>query len=332
MKRLKITTLILLVIIIVISLVQYRDKTAKEKSNNAKRIQSVANKEVPKRMDDLDFSVLGDVHGDTHKLKNAIDDLHSINGNMDAMILNGDNVDQGLKSQYDAMKNTLNKRRDVLPKTIIKNIGNHEYFDYLKGKNRSEDVEQLKNMYLDFAGEKSIYHDKYINGYHFISLGSESGNTRKPGSAVNAFLSQNQLEWLGEKLAEKHEKGKPIFVFLHQHLNTSIEGWIGVEQRGELRQILSDYPEVILFTSHTHVLLSIDNVKLDQPFTTAHTGAVHYAIMPEEDGGIKRLFNESQGLYVEVHGNKVIIKGRDFAKKSWVFSKEINNGNKLVLK
>ncbi len=187
-------------------------------------------------------------------------------------------------------------------------------------------------MYLDFAGEKSVYHDTWVKGYHFISLGSESGNTRKPGSSVNASLSQNQLEWLKEKLAEKHEKGKPIFVFLHQHLTTSITGWMGVEQSSELKEILSGYPEAILFTSHTHVLLSIDNAKPNQPFTTVHTGAVHYAILPEEDHKIQRLFNESQGLYVEVHGNKVTIKGRNFAKKSWIFSKEIDNGNEIVLK
>ena len=321
MKKLKMTTLILIVITLAISVAVYKKGVA-SKPDNSKKVESSVSTKAPED-DGLTFTVLGDVHGNANRLENAINDLHSINGNMDAMILNGDNVDQGLKSQYDAIKNTLNKNREILPKTIIKNIGNHDYFDYAKGQNKPEDVQNFINMYLDFSGEKSVYHDTWVKGYHFISLGSESGNTKELG-AVNAYLSKKQLDWLKERLPEKHEKGKPIFVFLHQHLNTSIKGWIGVNQRKELNKILSDYPDVILFTSHTHVLLSVDNVKLNQPFTIAHTGAVHYGILPE-GYNIKRLYEDSQGLYVEVHGNKTVIKGRDFMKKSWIFSKEISN-------
>lgn len=323
MKKLKITVLILVIMILIVSMIIYM-KGNILKVSNSKKVESSVNTKVPED-DGLTFAVLGDVHGNTVKLENAIKDLHDINGNMDAMILNGDNVDQGLKSQYDAVKNTLNKDKDILPKNIIKNIGNHDFFNYEKGKNNNEDVQNFINMYLDFSGEKSVYHDTWIKGYHFISLGSESGNTKELG-AVNAFLSEKQLEWLKEKLAEKHEKGKPVFVFLHQHLSTSIKGWIGVEQRKELNKILSSYPEVILFTSHTHVLLSVDNVKLNQPFTTAHTGAISYSILPE-GYTIKRLYDDSEGLYVEVHGKDTVIKGRDFIKKSWIFSKEISNKN-----
>ncbi len=49
---------------------------------------------------------------------------------MDALVLNGDVVDQGLDEQYDSVQKTLNKNKDLLPQTIIKNIGNHEFFDY----------------------------------------------------------------------------------------------------------------------------------------------------------------------------------------------------------
>lgn len=321
MKKLKITAGIIMVITLIISIAIYINGNA-SKASNSQKVESVVNTKAPED-DGLTFAVLGDVHGNTAKLDNAIKDLHNINGNMDAMILNGDNVDQGLKSQYDAMKNTLSKDKEILPKTIIKNIGNHDFFDYAKGKNNNQDVQNFINMYLDFSGEKSVYHDTWIKGYHFISLGSESGNTKELG-AVNAFLSQKQLDWLKEKLAEKYEKGKPVFVFLHQHLSTSIKGWNGVEQKRELNKILSSYPEVILFTSHTHVLLSVDNVRQNQPFTTAHTGSVNYAILPE-GYNIKRLYNDSEGLYVEVHGKNTVIKGRDFIKKSWIFSKEISN-------
>lgn len=322
MKRLKRVAVIFVLLALVISAAACIIQGNAYKPNNSQKDKSTVGTKAPED-DGLTFSVLGDVHGNYGKLDNAIKDLHSIKENMDAMVLNGDNVDQGLKSQYDAVEGILNKDQSLLPKTVIKNIGNHDYFDYEKGPNKTEDVENFKNMYLNFAGEKSVYHDTWIKGYHFISLGSESGNTKELG-AVNAFLSQKQLDWLKERLAEKHEKGKPIFVFLHQHLSTSIKGWRGVEQSRELTKILSSYPEVILFTSHTHVLLSVDNIKQNQPFTTVHTGAISYAILPE-GYKIKRLYDESEGLYVEVKGNKTTIKGRDFVKKTWIFSKEISS-------
>lgn len=320
MRKFKITALILIIMTLIILITVYI-KGVVSKTRDSKQVQSSVNIKTPED-DGLTFAVLGDVHGNTAKLDNAIKDLHNINEKMDAIILNGDNVDEGLKSQYDAVKNTLDKDKELLPEIVIKNIGNHDFFDYKKGKNNDKDVQNFIDMYLDFSGEKSVYHDRWIKGYHFISLGSESGNTKELG-AVNAFLSEQQLVWLKEKLAENHEKDKPIFVFLHQHLSTSIKGWAGVEQRKKLSEILSAYPEVILFTSHTHVLLSVDNVKMNQPFTTAHTGAISYGILPE-GYTIKRLYEDSEGLYVEVHGKNIVIKGRDFIKKSWIFSKNIS--------
>jgi len=45
-------------------------------------------------------------------------------------------------------------------------------------------------------------------------------------------------------LTEKYEKGKPIFVFLHQHLNTNnVNGWVGTDQAKEITDILTQYPE-----------------------------------------------------------------------------------------
>jgi len=315
MKKSRIVVLIIVVITLIAALVFSMN------NSNAIPSSSSVNEDAVSKAN-LTFSVLGDIHGNTGKLKIAIGDLYSINSNMDAMILNGDNVDEGLEAQYNSVEETFKNNKSLLPKIIIKNIGNHDYYDYSKGTNSPVDVEHFKKMYYDFSGEKSVYHDKWVKGYHFISLGSESGNTKELGT-VNATLSQAQLMWLKEKLAENYKMGKPIFVFLHQHLSTSIKGWVGVVQRKELTEILSKYPEVILFTSHTHVLLSVDNVNLNQPYTTVHTGAVTYAILP--DGyKIERLYNESQGLYVEVIGNTTTIKGRDFSKKTWVFSKDIS--------
>lgn len=244
---------------------------------------------------------------------------------MDALVLNGDSVDQGIERQYDSVKKVLDKNKDLLPKTVIKNIGNHEFFDYSIGRNSSKQVKTFINRYLEFSGEKEVYHDKWIRGYHFISLGSEDCKSKTTNS-VEASISKNQLDWLQEKLAEKYEKGKPIFVFLHQNLKP-YWNWGGVKQSDELKQILSKYPEIILFTSHTHANLTASSVTLNQPFTMVHTGAVKSTLIPSVNDGIITGINEKpyiKGLYVEANGDTVTIKGRDIKEKQWIFTKKIS--------
>ena len=288
------------------------------------------NSEIPPA--DLAFAVLGDVHGNINSFKKAVNDLYSINPVLNALVLNGDTVDQGIKNQYDALKKTLLKFKSLLPKTIIKNIGNHEFFNYDIEKNSPEEVSVFINRYLEFSGEEKVYHDTWINGYHFISLGSEDGNSINLDS-IKAFISDEQQQWLKDELAENYELGKPIFVFVHQCLNSNANnGWVGSEQSEEIKKILSHYPEVILFTSHTHGDLTEKSIILNQPFTMVHTGAVHYTIIQKAKGQSRTREPYIKGLYVEVKGKKVVIKGRDVKNKSWIFTQEISlspKGNSL---
>lgn len=277
---------------------------------------------------DLAFAVLGDIHGNTASFQVALRDLHAINPGTQALILNGDTVDQGLTEQYNSIKKTLVKNKAFLPPDIIKNIGNHEFFDYEVEVNSPAEVKTFINRYLEFAEEEKVYHDTWLKGYHFISLGSEDGNSETLDS-IRAYISVDQQNWLKERLTEKYEKGKPIFVFLHQHLNTdSSKGWVGTDQGREITDILSQYPEVILFTSHTHRPLDETSVNTDPPFTMVHTGAVHYTIVPDSQGGRTResLIN---GLYVEVKDNQITVRGRDSKNHAWIFEKEISEDNTL---
>ncbi|PRR80375.1 metallophosphoesterase family protein [Clostridium vincentii] len=273
---------------------------------------------------DLAFAVLGDIHQNADHLQQTINDLYTINPGMDALVLNGDSVDQGIDEQYDLVKKTISKNKDLLPSTVIKNIGNHEFFNYDAGRNSPEQVQTYINKYLEFSGEEKVYHDTWVNDYHFISLGSEDGNS-DTADTTTAYVSENQLNWLKEKLAENYQKGKPIFVFLHQPLDYGERAWVGVKESEQIREILSQYPEVILFSSHTHRDLVESSVILDQPFTIANTGAIdHTKIWDTNDGNGVRTEPNIKGLYIEVNGNTVVIKGRDIKENQWIFTKEIS--------
>lgn len=273
---------------------------------------------------DLAFAVLGDIHENTGSLKKAIKDLYKINSDMDVLVLNGDIVDQGSDKQYNSIKNVLSKNKKLLPEAIIKNIGNHEFFQYNIETNSPEQVQGFINKYLEFAGESNVYHDTWVRGYHFISLGSEDGNSETLNS-ITAFISDKQLKWFEEKLGANYQKGRPIFVFLHQPLDYGNGGWIGVKQSEQIKEILSRYPEVILFSSHNHSDLNENSIILNKPFTIVNTGAVHYTIIRDANSkGGRRREPYIKGVYVEVKGNNVTIKGRDIKNKKWIFTKEIS--------
>lgn len=276
---------------------------------------------------DLTFAVLADIHANEKNFKAAIKDLYNVNPNMDALVLNGDTVDQGLDDQYDDIKKILRKNKKKLPETIIKNIGNHEFYDYDSNDNSKEFAESLLNKYLEFSNNEKVYHDEWIKDYHFISLGSENNNSENINS-TSAYISDEQINWLKEKLEENYKKGRPIFVFLHQPLYSNFFGKTGpmVVQSDEIKDILSSYPEAILFTSHTHREHN-DNFGDDIPFTTVHTGAVGYTLVEDENSekGFRQDYSYNNGLYIEVTDNNVIIRGRNIKEHTWNFTKEIKN-------
>ncbi|WP_238883942.1 metallophosphoesterase [Clostridium sp. YIM B02551] len=314
MKKVLILLDVIIMFIAAIAFFSYKEKLAMDREvSSAKEVSTSS---------EVSFGVIGDLHEKIDNFYKLAEDFHEINPQMDALIMNGDVVGQGIPSQYESVKKALDKKSSILPKIIISNIGNHEFFDYNIEQNSPEQVEVFKKRYLDFSGEELVYHDKWIKEYHFISLGSESGNTQELGS-MKAFLSDKQLKWLEEKLAEKYVKGKPIFVFLHQPLNNNGKGFTGVEQGQQVKDILSRYPEVVLFTSHTHAPLDEKGIKTNLPFTTVHTGAVAYTIVTDGSGNRQNV-NYNQGLYVEVNNGKVTIKGRSFNDKKWLFSKDIS--------
>lgn len=268
---------------------------------------------------DLAFAVIGDVHENIDNFQKTINDLYSINPNMDALVLNGDTVDQGSEEQYSSLKKIIRKNKKLLPKTIIKNIGNHEFFDYSIEVNSPQQVQTFINRYLEFSGEKKVYHDTWVNNYHFISLGSEDGNSETLNS-ITASISEEQQNWLKEALAENYQKGKPIFVFLHQPLDNWNSSWVGVVQSDKITEILSKYPEVVIFSSHTHKDLDDSSVVFNQPFTMIHTGAIHYTLIPDANSeGGRRREDFIKGVYIEVNGNNVTVKGRNIKEKQWIF-------------
>ena len=139
-----------------------------------------------------------------------------------------------------------------------------------------------------------------------------------------AFISEEQLDWLDDTLKEKSGKGKPVFVILHQILKDTHglpltwgsgtnknAGSVG-EQSDEIKAILNKYQDIILITGHMHTGFG--------QYTYEKVGNFHSVNLPSitidnKDGD----YNEpATGYVTEVYSDKVVFRARDFAKGVYV--------------
>jgi Icc protein len=289
---------------------------------------------------EMGFTVLSDLHVEAWdknsqlKVRKAFQDLQDTVPESAALILNGD-LSNGLPDDYDKLKELLKELPH--PKTVYATIGNHEFYKAWMNKAGIWNADGFPNgeteqasieRFLQFNGENRVYNEKMVQGYHFLFLGSEQYRQSNPDNLEDAYLSPAQLGWLQQSLKKAQAEGnnKPIFVFLHQPLPNTVSGTTGccvnnraIIQHEELQRILSGYPQVIFFTSHTHRELKLPKTWVQNLFTMINTSSVQQPVTDNGQDVDKVLGPDtSEGLYVEVYSDKVIIKGRDFYSQRWI--------------
>lgn len=260
-----------------------------------------ANEKKPKAT----FQVISDLHiRDTsfshNKLSKALHDLHSIDPLADALVINGDITNNGFPEEYAKARELLDQ--SPKPMNLYMTIGNHEFFN-------GAGNEVNTRRFADFIEEEQVYYEKMVNGYPFIFLGSESWGPVDSPAKDDAYLSDEQLNWLEDTLEKRSKSEKPMFVFLHQPLSAVYEA---AERR--LTDLFSKYPQVILFSGHTHRDMRLPNINLTQnEFTSINTASVYYTTFAPTVN-----WDESQGLYVQIYDDRVVVQGRDFYRKQWI--------------
>jgi Icc protein len=300
---------------------------------------------VPDRKEDKDkeqpllaFPVISDIHvqwwhEESHrKFSAALRDLNGINPNADTLVINGD-LTNGMPSDYAKLQELMNANPH--PKNVYYTMGNHEYYKAWFDANgwwspstfpNGETEQASISRFLQLTGQQHVYYDKMIKGYQFIFLGSEQYRQSDPANLEDAWLSQQQLDWLAQTLRKGAESGKPIFVFLHQPLPYTVAGTSfcctnnrAVVQHEQLKRILSEYPQVIFFSGHTHWELRLPDTLVRDKFTMVNSSSVVQPWTDDGNGGEMLAGpDESEGLYVEVYEDKVQIKGRDFYRQRWI--------------
>lgn len=291
-------------------LLAYSDSVAGETTTGAEVTIPGIEKEKPA----VSFEVITDMHvqGDKNHVHNknfedALKDMVALNPDSDGLMTIGDNTENGTEAQFKELGRIFNLYKDQLPEAYFVQ-GNHDV--------RWGDWTQFSELFAKYTNMTSSYYNAWINGYQFIFIGTEKG------LKDYSYLSETQLKWLDEKLSES--QGKPTFIFHHQPLKNTVSGandgylksnyWYGVRQDKELKMILAKHPQSILFSGHTHWDLGSKDTMYNAKYATMfNAGATSYLWTDSntsKDG--------SQGFFVEVYDDKVLVKGRDFKNDTWI--------------
>lgn len=255
----------------------------------------------------LRFQVLSDLHVHverdnefTRHFGMMLDDIKNVCPETDGIMVAGDIADNGAEDQYKEVRKMTDE------------AGMTELFHYVAGNHDNKD------LCREFAGNPDDYYDIWVKGYHFIFI---------YGRDIDGMfrLPEEEAEWLKAKLAENADPGKPIFVFCHESLIDTVAGsmedekWFRYREESGLGKILAEYPQAVYFTGHSHWLLSSYNemYKADERMCNAfNTSSVGYLwtgyniVEGEYEFG-------SEGLFVEVYDDLVIVSGRDFEHGKW---------------
>ena len=248
--------------------------------------------------------------------KAAAEDLTNSTVDIDALILAGDITENGLQCEFNEIYNSLSK---TPVKNFITATGNHDIRLKLYSQSRGRFVDFTNKLNANAGSELKIDKLNYsyeVNGYTFIVLGSDRTEFEE------AYISPEQLAWLDSSLDACKDSGKPVFVVLHQTLKDThglpdtwgspIPGGSVGAQSDDIYNILNKYSNVILITGHMHTGMG--------QYTYEKVGNFHSVNLPSTT--IKNKDGEYNGpgigYMMEVYEEKVVFRGRDFAKGVYV--------------
>ncbi|MBR4766758.1 MAG: metallophosphoesterase, partial [Clostridia bacterium] len=180
----------------------------------------------------------------------AAQDLHNAEYPLDALVIAGDIVENGLSEEYQLVYDGLSG----IDTRYILAEGNHD-IRLRSYKQASERFFALANALNGDESMDCFHYSEKVNGYKFIVLGSDRTEFEE------SYISDEQLAWLDSELEDSD--GEPTFVILHQPLKDThglpgtwgspvdSAGSVGA-QSDALKEILTGYKNVVLITGHLH--------------------------------------------------------------------------------
>ncbi|MEO2076237.1 MAG: metallophosphoesterase [Bacillus sp. (in: firmicutes)] len=293
----------------------------------AEETSAIQQNEISDSDPNIQLAVISDTHVSTknqdaaNKFDAALKDLNSVASEYDVLAVGGDMTDHGLTKEYDLFNTILKENMNQTADTFFV-MGNHEWME--KKVNRSSKVTdaQLITRFMEKMNVSGLYYDQWIEGYHFITIAGEKSEStmlatyKNEDDADSAYISDKQFKWLEETLPLHSDNNKPIFVFFHQPITGTVYGsqWgAGLEDQ-KILALLKKYPQVILFSGHSHYPLNDPSSIIQDGITMVNTSAVAYTYTK----GTGKNTTQSQGYLVNVYDNRVEFLAREFSTSTWI--------------
>ncbi len=284
----------------------------------------------------ISFQVLSDVHieGKSENLetvkifKDALQDIRYLDPDSSAIMIPGDFTNGGSTEQYESFFDLIEKYSSTNPLVAL---GNHDVRWLCDSEDRNEAGLRIptcklgtspfadrylkgNKKYMGDVKEGQLYFDKWIDGYHFITLNTEQDLKDQ------AYLSNEQLDWLEKVIAEDASATKPIFLQIHQAFEGTAEheelDLIGGESEIRLKQILKNYPQSVIFTGHIHNGIDLIDVYHKEYGYVVDVPCFWYSSYGSNKNQV--------GYQVDVNGENIKIRLRDYENNVYLDEYELN--------
>lgn len=202
---------------------------------------------------------------------------------VDGVIIAGDMADQGLLPQLQVVADAWfqvfpnNKGIDEKETVQLFIYGNHDMEGYTWGGTISSvgaETAQAQGIGRQAAAAwKQCFKEDYqpiwmktIKGYHFIGAHWENQNHI---SGLADFLEEHNSELTAD--------GKPFFYIQHPHPKDTCNcAWAWGRDDGTVTKLLSNYPNAVAFSGHSHSPLDDDRDLWQGSFTSIGTSSLKY--------------------------------------------------------
>ncbi len=277
----------------------------------------------------MSFQIMSDTHitnttnTSAEHLKAFLRQVKAKDPDSKGIMIGGDVVNNGKEEEYEAFNTIwdgISSEVGGLPEKYMV-IGNHEFW-------AEPTYEDTMNNFNDFSGNDNSYFYKEVDGYKFIFLATTELTATSATSHTKATLGEEQIAWLKSMLEEKAKDDQPIFIFLHQPLGNTVAGTKNsndsnagaVTDFRAVKEVLKDYPQAFMFTSHSHMDMNVPNTMVpanDEMCNVFDTAGLTFLMSTHYTKGAMEK-EGAQAYFVEVYKDKVFVRGRDIVADQWL--------------
>lgn len=184
---------------------------------------------------------------------------------LDALAVVGDFTNHGDTAQMENFKSCLD---ECVPKDtkVILTLASHEFF---REGGEAKALAEFDRIYGQAPDTHTV-----INDFHFIAITTTNG----------CSFDDKKIAWLSSQLEEAASvnRRRPIFVFQHPHISGTVYGSIFWGEK-ELYPVMTDYPQIIDFSGHSHAPINDPRSIHQKYFTSVGTGTLLHFELDEFD-------------------------------------------------